>query len=402
MGLANPILLWSLLGLSVPIAIHLLSRKEGQVIKLGSIRHVQETSTQQFKGIKLNEFLLLALRCALIFVFCLMLSEMRCSWVSKQKWVAVETGLEKYPLVRSIVDSLEKDGYQPHQLRDGFPSIGDDSISRLNYWALVEQLHEKNLSEAVVVSSSRLENFRGKRISLPSNIKWLEVPVDTNDFPVEAVSISSDSLYVRKGHSRADQTFFTTEKMKSTSESVSISTPNRIRIAVVADDKHSYDRRIVLASLMAIKKSFPIEMEMLQSTLRDPLPQNYDWVIWLADSTPSEKISSPTIAMRSSGSTNLLTQIGNREWCLTKRLNEEVALDQNLTVELARLIIPSIKQEKIVRTNDRRTIPDTMAWSSEIQLASAGSTASDANRFLILCLIALLLSERIIAYRRNQ
>jgi hypothetical protein len=143
-------------------------------------------------------------------------------------------------------------------------------------------------------------------------------------------------------------------------------------------------------------------MEMLESTSSAPLPENCDWIIWLADSAPTEKNSSSTITMRPSGSTNLIDRGDNRGWYLTKRLNEEVALDQNLTIELAHLIIPSVKQQEITQVNDRRMMPESTAWSSEIQLASTGAPASDASRFLILCLIVLLLSERIMAYRRNQ
>jgi hypothetical protein len=66
---AQPIFLWALTALAVPIGIHLLSRKEGKVVKMGSLRHLRETSTKQFKGIKLNELLLLALRCLLIILF---------------------------------------------------------------------------------------------------------------------------------------------------------------------------------------------------------------------------------------------------------------------------------------------------------------------------------------------
>jgi hypothetical protein len=47
---AQPIFLWALTALAVPIGIHLLSRKEGKVVKMGSLRHLRETSTQQFKG----------------------------------------------------------------------------------------------------------------------------------------------------------------------------------------------------------------------------------------------------------------------------------------------------------------------------------------------------------------
>ena len=72
MRFVNPLLLWSLAGLVIPLGIHLLSRKEGKVLRLGSLRHVQETSTQQFKGIRLNEIVLLMLRCAMIILLSLL------------------------------------------------------------------------------------------------------------------------------------------------------------------------------------------------------------------------------------------------------------------------------------------------------------------------------------------
>src|SRR5437879_5409579 len=121
MMLANPMFLWSLLGLSVPIGIHLLSRKEGKIIRIGSIRHIEETSTQQFKGIRLNELLLLFLRCLMIIIFSLFLSGLQCSSSRQEKWVIVENGLETTPSIKTILDSLKKEGYEQHQLADGFP-----------------------------------------------------------------------------------------------------------------------------------------------------------------------------------------------------------------------------------------------------------------------------------------
>lgn len=397
---SNPILLWSLLGLSVPIAIHLLSRKEGQVIRLGSIRHVQETSTQQFKGIKLNELLLLAVRCTLIFVFCLLLSGLRCTGISNQKWVVVETGFKNDPVVTSAIDSLEKDGYQQHQLCEGFPAIGSDCVSHLNYWELVEQLKEKNLADVVVLSSNRLENFRGKRVSLPSNIKWIAFPSDKIDFPVETVKINNDSLYLRQGHSSTDQTFFTTEKMKTFPAPISASSPDSVHIAIVADDQHNYDRRILMASLSAIQKTFPIRMVVDES--KSPVSENCDWIFWLPESRTQRKTFASTVSMLPKSSDNLIERTGPKEWIFTERLNEEVALDQGLTVQLAHLIVPSIRQQEIARSNDRRTIPDSLAWSSQYQLPSASVITSEVDRFLIICLLVLLLFERIIAYRRNQ
>src|SRR5690349_13991138 len=103
MYFSNPIWLWALTGISIPIAIHLLSRKEGKVIRIGSLRHLQETSTQQFKGIRLNELALLALRCLLIILFVMILSGLSLHWTNSNKvsWVLVEKGLENTPEVKS-------------------------------------------------------------------------------------------------------------------------------------------------------------------------------------------------------------------------------------------------------------------------------------------------------------
>ncbi|HTH58309.1 MAG TPA: BatA domain-containing protein [Cyclobacteriaceae bacterium] len=400
MSLANPILLWSLLGLSVPIAIHLLSRKDGQVIRLGSIRHVQETSTQQFKGIKWNELLLLAIRCTLIFIFCLFLSGLTCTGVSKQKWVVVEAGFENDSFVKPILDSLVKEGYEQHQLAEGFPTARHDSVFGGNYWALLNQLGEKKPANAVVLSSSRFENFRGKRTPLPVNINWIAVPVNKIDFPVEAIKLDDDSLFVRTGHSSFDQTSFTAAKVKSLGAN-SISSPDPVRVMVISEAKYAYDRKILMACLKVIQKTFPFSLTVLESNSATP-PEKSDWIIRLSDFNASEKISGSSITMRPGSSANVIDQVGSTEWVFTKRLNEEVAIDQNLTIELAHLIVPSRKQHEIARLNDRRAMPDALIRPALIQSKAANVITSSASSPLIICLVLLLLVERIIAYRRNQ
>ena len=121
MQFSQPIFLWALAGLSIPLAIHLLSRKEGKVIRMGSLRHLRETSTQQFKGIKLNELLLLALRSLLIILFVFLISGLH--WKDGvKKWLVVETGLEKNSSAKELADSLIGIDYDWHWLRPGFPS----------------------------------------------------------------------------------------------------------------------------------------------------------------------------------------------------------------------------------------------------------------------------------------
>src|SRR5690606_31873789 len=90
----NPAWLWALLGMLVPIAIHLLSRKEGKVIPMGSTRFLSETSTSKFRSIKLNEVALLLLRCLLIALLVFFLAGVTIRSSQREKWILIEPGLE--------------------------------------------------------------------------------------------------------------------------------------------------------------------------------------------------------------------------------------------------------------------------------------------------------------------
>ena len=85
MQLINPIWLWGLTGLLIPIGIHLLSRKQGKIIKFGSLRHLEESQTKQSINVRLNEVPLLILRCALIFLIVILLCGLKHRSVSISK-----------------------------------------------------------------------------------------------------------------------------------------------------------------------------------------------------------------------------------------------------------------------------------------------------------------------------
>src|SRR5688572_23470231 len=117
MQLLNPIWLLGLLGLSIPVAIHLLSRKEGRIIKIGSIRHLDDTATRQFKSIRLNEYLLLLLTCILITLLDYQRNELIYTRPrKKEKSLLIDKGLETEKEFSGVIDSLRKSGYQMRSL----------------------------------------------------------------------------------------------------------------------------------------------------------------------------------------------------------------------------------------------------------------------------------------------
>ncbi len=397
----NPFFLWTLGGLAIPIAIHLLSRKEGKVIRLGSIRHVQETSTQQFRGIRLNEVALLILRCALIATLTLFLAGVSIPSTRESKWVVVEKGLETQPRIKTIIDSLTAEGYDPHWLVAGFPDL-QDTLSegqRINYRDLVLKLEKEVITSMIVLATNNPESFHGVRVPMGENIRWISQPTGSVDYTLLSVRIKNDSLIRRVGHSDATATtmHYSNEPDAKFPE---IAQPI-ISVEIFADKKYDRDKKIIKAALLALNGMSPVKISIEENST---LSKTTDWRIWLSDkSAPTEKV----IALRPNDEGRLFTQISSSEWRLTKRLDEHMAIESNLALQLAEIILPARNQlEQVTAAHDKRLVPDSIAWAFNTETQSenihAGIKMISGEPFLMYLLLILLASERFLAYHRKQ
>jgi hypothetical protein len=413
MLLTNPIWLWAFTGLLIPIGIHLLSRKEGKVIRIGSLRHLQETNTQQFKGIRLNEIVLLILRCTLITLFVLLMSGLSFerNRQSEVKWVLIEKGLEKMREVQAQLDTFQYDGYELHWLADGFPLYSDStSVSSNNqYWRLAEQLQSEKISDAIVISKNKVDGFKGKRPSLAPNIRWVSVPSEPGDFSLKTVSLL-DSVLVRTGYTQADKTYFTTrifsmDEWNQSNQMDSIDSVDSVKIVIVADKTHQYDERIMEASLEAIGLSSSTKIEIVNSSPEKIGSTGYgNWCVWLSDQPVSDSIDSNIIYLKPELNPEILVQEKANRWKITKRLNEEIVLNESLTVKLASLLLSSSKDWETAMQHDKRMLSDKNAWS----MNDSGESGNDslhvqsADSYLLIFFLVTLFVERILAYYRNQ
>ncbi|MFZ2904688.1 MAG: BatA domain-containing protein [Cyclobacteriaceae bacterium] len=402
----NPIALWALAGLSLPIAIHMLSRKEGKVIRIGSLRHLHETNTQQFKGIRLNEIVLLVLRCLMIILFVLLmggLSFYGCT-TGETKWVIVEKRLEHNPEVERQLENFREQGYELHWLSDDFPMLQDSipATRSIPYRSLAEQLKTLNLSEAIVLAKNKINGFSGIRTPLTANIRWIGVTPEPEEFTLNVFK-HADSTYIRKGFSNASETYFTTQAVPSASLSEAANPQDTLSIAVYYDQEHAYDKKIIEAILRSIKTSFAtpmkVEFKMDSKFLQSDL---VTWIIWLSSKRipPTENI----LYTREVTGYPLIVQDQKHKWRITKSLNEEIVLQENLSVTLASIIVPSTQYQAVVRENDQRMIQDSVAWSQQAvdKNKNAVRPLQSADSYLISILLTILLIERLLAYHKNQ
>ena len=75
MEFLQPTFLWATLAVAIPIAIHFWHQKKGTVISWAATQWLLEKSQQSKRGLRLDQLLLLALRCLILITLALLLSE---------------------------------------------------------------------------------------------------------------------------------------------------------------------------------------------------------------------------------------------------------------------------------------------------------------------------------------
>lgn len=234
--LLNPALLFSLFGLAVPVAIHLWSRKEGKRVKVGSIALLQAVQSQRMRSLRLNELWLLLLRCALLTLLVLLITQPQ--WLTNTSsqpagWVLISPDagqqVQADTSLRQLIDSLTDSGYELRQFSAGFPatSLTDFSTSiapspEIDYWSLLREVDRKLPAQTNVYlfTSERLSAAQGKRPDVDLNVQWLTLtpPDTTKTWAADAFVDTSDSLRVVVGFSQLAGTAYRTFSYPETNQ----------------------------------------------------------------------------------------------------------------------------------------------------------------------------------------
>ncbi|HEX6889677.1 MAG TPA: BatA domain-containing protein, partial [Chryseolinea sp.] len=336
MQLINPIWLWGLTGLLIPIGIHLLSRKEGKIIRFGSLRHLEESQTKQSIRIRLNEVTLLILRCVVILLVVILLCGLSVDLFRSQKsqWLILEDGLQSDDSMKSLVDSLKQQGFEIKSMKKGFPDVSDQGAeSFTSYWEMVDRLPVETLDNVIIVSYGLATKFRGKRLTLPENATWITKEPDQKEFALSGIKFSNDSVLVRMGKSSAIQTSFTNQTKHpdylanetAGEKKIMPIPPDTLRVVIYADRDFEYEEKIILAALSAIEKTIPIVIETSRVVPAENQPNDKsDWVIWLSKKDPGQ-LNASSLLFREDRNNNspLLRRVktkGGLQWQITKHL----------------------------------------------------------------------------------
>ena len=325
--LINPLWLFAIGGISIPLIIHLWNIKKGKTLKIGSISLLGESSRQSARSLKLIDLLLLFLRCLLLIVLALILAgplwNSKINTSSTKGWILMEKQNlnETSNHFKKEIDSLSKLGYEFHFFEPGFQyakledalnqnksEIGSEQL--LPYWSLIKLLEDEvpGNTQVFLFTPNLLNRLGTERPLVTHPIHWKTyTPSDSTATWIENAWFNeSDSVNVTIAASSPNKTTFKTiaidpasnnspfefdiqnakaslkfkDKKQSDSLPVTIDTAT-IRIAIYTD-KFKNDANYLKAAVTAIKKYTGRKIKLTEySTINIPSDQNI--IFWLSE-----------------------------------------------------------------------------------------------------------------------
>ncbi|MDQ2794775.1 MAG: BatA domain-containing protein [Bacteroidota bacterium] len=242
-SLLNPAALLALLGLLVPVAIHLWNRRPGREIAVGSLRWLAAGANRRLRNLKPEQLWLLLLRAALLAVLAVAVAGpvWRTALPTSRGVVllsAEAAGLPALAGQRSTIDSLRRRGYVLRWLASGFPRVSGagwrkikagqagasaDSIAASATagsrgqefaWARVQQATATFPGQPLLVlTSAALRHFGGSHPPLPAAVRWQALPDSTTATWLGGAALVGDSLQLLVGRSSENRTIYQRKKI---------------------------------------------------------------------------------------------------------------------------------------------------------------------------------------------
>jgi hypothetical protein len=333
----NPSALLALLGLLVPLAIHLWNRRPGREVAVGSLRWLAAGANRRLRNLRLEQVWLLLLRAALLAALAVVLAgpQWRQPQPAGRGQVLVSPALadgSRLAAVRPTLDSLRRRGYALRWLAAGLPAITPaewraDSLGRSNLkysssvnmtWARIRQAADSFPGQPLyALTPATLATFGGPHPALPAGLTWQTLPARAAGTWLQAAAATSDSLRLLLGHSDEKQTTFRTVRVArprpgaplavadlpplryetlagqpqlrpvapdSTRPQAAV--PVRtgpVRVALYAPATAAPEARYLRAALQAAAVGLPAPLA-LTTTATMPAPATTpDWLFWLSD-----------------------------------------------------------------------------------------------------------------------
>ncbi|MCP1381995.1 BatA domain-containing protein [Runella salmonicolor] len=151
MEFLNPLMLWGSLAVGIPIALHFWHQKKGQLLNWAATQWLTEKDLQPSRGIRLDNVLLLIIRCLLVVLLALLLAKPILHWATSTQSPQKIHLVQLNPLVvdnyKFELEEALKKGEKIYKIGAALESLND--ISSLTYSGAMHPLElQTNINKA--------------------------------------------------------------------------------------------------------------------------------------------------------------------------------------------------------------------------------------------------------------
>tara|TARA_B100000949_G_scaffold230235_2_gene240350 strand:- start:9904 stop:11175 length:1272 start_codon:yes stop_codon:yes gene_type:complete len=423
MVFANPSYLWALLGLLVPLAIHLWSKKEAKTIKIGSIQLLDESNSRQSSSIQLNEWLLLLLRMLIVALVVLLMAgpRWRTKGDKKQVTYLVEASLANDPSISAILDSVQ-DNSSVFLLENGFPDWEADNDYQVdgkqpNYWQLTRKMDSLRSDSIVVFTKALAKGFRSMRPTTQKKIHWVVMePDETRDVPliafnretgIELVSASSSGRATKINKKMVEDDFElgndSLRLLNGETISVPLKSLDTIHINMYVEEDFEREGNYLEASFKALSAFLEQEIIIHKTdkwsndethlNIRLQHELNNDtvgkWLVYQANPLAHQLIEPSNV---------------KNTYHLTSRLNPKNTVEKHLPEQLLNILALDTDVKDLIHEADARQLDEMELKPNYVESKRKRESATmiDVSFWVFGLLAGLMIVERFMANYKKQ
>ncbi|MGB6153058.1 MAG: BatA domain-containing protein [Pricia sp.] len=434
MTFIDPTYLWALLGILVPVAIHLWSRKKVVTVKIGSTQLLNASEPKRTSTVRPNEWWLLVLRSLIIALLVFMLAGPNLMIKEDRLPLTyiIEPSLLSEPRVERLLDTVPSESKRV--MSKNFPYVGDFDASTADvetpkYWQLAQEMQALTTDSIVVFTKALISGIRGMRPSTSANIKWVVIDTDQNTNVIVGASLERDSLSLVAVAGDRKRISFNKSMLPLDAENIEVNVTNdSVRIAdqylplpverplkvlLVGDDSLSNTVRYIKTAYRAIsrylKKPISVERAKDLDTLDWKL---YSTIIGLTTTNVSfdtdvvfdESVNCLQYRPDALARDLIVPGPSKNSYYLTGMLNSENVVTEHVTEKLLALLGRHEGLIDKLEPYDHRLadIEELRPRSETREITKRRPVLFDLSLWIWPLLFLIMLTERILAKYRKQ
>lgn len=384
MTFIEPFLLWGALAVAIPIALHFWHQKRGKLLPWAATQWLTERNQQQSRGLRLDNLLLLVLRCLLLLLLAILLAQPVLDGLKKDAVSQRIHLVQSNPLVtdnfRFELDEARK--------KDEQAVFTDQTTNPLTLQTAIEKLNKESVElHLYIVNDQSLADVPA--ITVPARFR-LHTVVDSASKPRPYLALSNAKrLYVDRSGKLTSTT--TPDPALQFQNTPTHSGPIRVRL----DYGSSAEQQTVRAALSALSQVYALPLSIDEKKTSGV---SYNWVLTDRLRPISEPASNPK---------TLYTVSGNGHTTLTHNV---VSTAETLTPQTSELVangqLPEWLGEQLVRhyglTANQIPLSQQALNAQFVPSAKPDQTRqTNVQNALTLLFVVLLIVERGLSLTKN-